>query len=86
MTAKQIYLVAYDYGQGARWAYVRAASPAEIQAAVPELTVVPERPGWMTDSFVKKLLDRIVDLDQPTGFIKTLIEEQEQEQEQPQHE
>ena len=29
MTAKQIYLVAYDYGQGARWAYVRAASPAD---------------------------------------------------------
>lgn len=47
---KTPHLVAYDYGQGAVWAVVVADSTAEIERDFPELTVVRDRPAWMTDN------------------------------------
>jgi len=46
---KQRYLVCYDYGQGGVWAYIAATSPEKITDKYPQLTVVTERPPWMTD-------------------------------------
>jgi hypothetical protein len=46
-TTKRIkVLVAYDYGQGAAWAYVLAESVADITRRFPELTIVAEPPAW----------------------------------------
>jgi hypothetical protein len=39
-------LVAYDYGQGAAWAYVLATSVEDITRRSPELTVFAEPPTW----------------------------------------
>ena len=43
------FLVVYDYGQGGVWAIVRAESPADVRALFPELTLVTDRPSWMSD-------------------------------------
>ena len=46
-TPKRIkVLVAYDYGQGAAWAYVLADSVADITRRFPELTIFAEPPAW----------------------------------------
>jgi hypothetical protein len=42
------FWVVYDYGMGGVWAIARAASDAELRSAFPELTIVDERPSWMT--------------------------------------
>jgi hypothetical protein len=49
------YLIVYEYGQGAVWADIFAESQADIERDFPELTVVHNRPAWMTD----RELDRI---------------------------
>jgi hypothetical protein len=40
------FLVAYDYGMGAGWAFVVAASADEIRSMFPELTVFEQPPAW----------------------------------------
>jgi hypothetical protein len=55
MAVKTPHLVAYDYGQGAVWAVVFAESTVQIQEQFPELSVVPERPAWMTDDEFQKI-------------------------------
>jgi hypothetical protein len=52
---KTPHLVAYDYGQGAVWAIVIAESTAQIRGDFPELTVVNDRPAWMTDDELAKV-------------------------------
>jgi hypothetical protein len=54
-TGDTTYLVAYDYGQGAVWAIVSASSAAEISDAFPELTIIDERPAWMTDEELERI-------------------------------
>jgi len=46
---KRPYLVVYDYGQGGVWAYVWAGSAAELKRLYPELTVVRQLPGWVSE-------------------------------------
>ena len=67
---KSEYLVAYDYGMGGLWAYVRAESEAEILAAFPELQVVHERPHWM-DVKRAATLDKLTSL--PSSQTQPLI-------------
>ncbi len=52
---KTEFLVAYDYGAGGLWGVMLARDEAEVLALYPELTIVRERPSWMTD----EQLDRI---------------------------
>jgi hypothetical protein len=42
------FLVVYDYGMGGVWAFATARSEAEIEEVFPELTIIGERPEWMT--------------------------------------
>lgn len=42
------YYVAYEYGVGAAWAFVKAETPAEVIAEMPELDVYETPPEWMT--------------------------------------
>lgn len=46
---KQPYLVGYDYGTGGLWGVMLARSENEIAHLYPELAVVHDRPGWMSD-------------------------------------
>jgi hypothetical protein len=69
------YLVAYDYGQGGRWALVMAQSAREILDRFPELVVVEDRPGWMTDHYYRRLEGQIHDIDHPTGLLADILNE-----------
>jgi hypothetical protein len=62
---KRLYLVLYDYGQRGVWAYVLAASKAEITEKFPELSIVDEAPSWMSDEFRAALEQRVKRIDDP---------------------
>jgi hypothetical protein len=49
------YLVAYDYGMGGLWWFVKAGSAEEIRAASSELIVVDEVPAWMREDHWKSI-------------------------------
>jgi hypothetical protein len=68
---KSPYLVVYDYGMGGIRAYVSARSANEIIARFPELQVVRERPGWMSDDDARRL--DLLDIDAPTGLLSNLL-------------
>jgi hypothetical protein len=72
---KRSYLVAYDYGMGAVWAFVVASSADEIMEKYPELVVVHARPEWMSDEMLYDIEEReTYDLDaSPTGLLADLI-------------
>ena len=60
------FLVVYDYGMGAGWAYVWAMSPQAITDIYPDLEVLPERPEWwesrrMDDCTPTFVLERLED-------------------------
>lgn len=42
------YYVAYEYGTGAAWAFVKADTADEVVAEFPELDVYDTPPEWMT--------------------------------------
>ncbi|MEA2001963.1 MAG: hypothetical protein U9N84_08785 [Actinomycetota bacterium] len=42
------FYVAYEYGSGAAWAFVRADTADEVVAEFPELDVYETPPEWMT--------------------------------------
>ncbi len=42
------FYVAYEYGSGAAWAFVKADTADEVVAEVPELDVYDTPPEWMT--------------------------------------
>lgn len=73
--AKKSILVCYDYGMGGLWAFIDARSESEILERYPELTVVHERPQWMSDQDVDNILStEHHDLDgQPFGVLNVLL-------------
>lgn len=42
------FYVAYEYGSGAAWAFVKANTAEEVVAELPELDVYDAPPDWMT--------------------------------------
>lgn len=42
------FYVAYEYGSGAAWAFVKAATVDEVIAELPEVDVYETPPEWMT--------------------------------------
>lgn len=42
------FYVAYEYGGGAAWAFVKAATADEVVAEFPEVDVYETPPEWMT--------------------------------------
>jgi hypothetical protein len=42
------FYVAYEYGSGAAWAFVKADTPGDVVAELPELDVYETPPDWMT--------------------------------------
>jgi hypothetical protein len=71
---RQEYLVVYDYGMGGRWAIVDAPNAETITLEYPELTVVDDRPPWMTDNYYRDLRARELHTieAEPVGLLKIL--------------
>ena len=76
---KKRFLVACDYGQGATWLLIDAESPDVIESRFPELTVVLDRPAWMTEERMRNLEETACyDLGAPlSGFLEVLVAERE---------
>jgi hypothetical protein len=69
---KHRILCCYDYGIGGVWIYVFARTTEEIRTKYPELTVVEERPAWVTageepDENMTFDIDRA-----PTGWLREI--------------
>lgn len=47
---KQEFMAVNDYGTGGLWVLITARSRTEIEARYPILTVLEERPAWMTQA------------------------------------
>lgn len=72
---KNRYLIAYDYGQGAVWAYITAESPEQITDQFPDFSVVETPPTWMTEEVRRAIEDRMsFDLENPSGWLAEVIE------------
>ena len=54
------HLVAYEYGTGQVWGWIRARSTADISAVVPEVDVYEAPPPWMGEGEVRLLRERAV--------------------------
>lgn len=54
------HLVAFEYGTGRVWGYIRARSSAEIAQTVPEVDVYDRPPSWMREGDVRLLRERAV--------------------------
>lgn len=73
-TDKHEFLVCYDYGMGGLWGVFMARTAEEITDVYPELTVVTERPKWMTEENYQRLRDReLHDVDGAPGGILNAI-------------
>lgn len=72
---KRKFLVNYDYGMGGAWAFLMAESAAEIGERFPELTVVHDRPAWMTSDDVNRLEETLtLDIDDRSApILKELL-------------
>ena len=53
-TAKQRFLVVYDYGQGGVWAFVWARSEVQLHRVFRDLKVVDSPPSWLTGEELAK--------------------------------
>lgn len=74
---KTDFLVVYDYGMGGLWGIVAARSADEIRSKFPELTVITDRPKWMTDERLSNLHEREWhDIDgAPWGILNSVLED-----------
>jgi hypothetical protein len=73
---KRRFLVNYDYGMGGAWAFLMAESAAEIRKRFRELTVVHDRPSWMTADDVSLLEEKLtLDIDDSSApILKELLD------------
>jgi hypothetical protein len=62
---KNPYLVVYDYGTGGLWGLLRARSKDEIATKYPELSILDQRPDWMTADRFDELKGDPYDIDAP---------------------
>lgn len=77
---KSSYLIAYDYGAGGLWGVMLARSEDEIAAAYPELTIVHDRPTWMSDERYSELAESPYDIDgAPWGLLNALLADRDRE-------
>jgi hypothetical protein len=72
--SKKPFLVAFDYLKAGYWGVMLARSPAEIHAKWPELTIVEDRPPWMTEDDYQNYLARAYDIDgAPHGILNMIL-------------
>lgn len=76
---REEFLVVYDYGTGGAWAYLLADTAAQIRDRFPELRVVNERPGWLTEEEEQHLRGRMtIDIDDVGNqFLAALVQQRQ---------
>lgn len=73
MSEKNRFLVCYDYGQGALWAYVVAESQQQVEKRFKGVRVLSATPAWLTPEEQAKL--PVEDVAFPTGWLAKLVNE-----------
>jgi hypothetical protein len=72
--SKKPFLVAFDYLKAGYWGVMFARSQEEIHAKWPELTVVEDRPHWMSEDDYRSYLARAYDIDDaPYGILNIIV-------------
>jgi hypothetical protein len=61
----------YDYGTGAIWYYIYAATRAEIEALFPKLRILDEEPAWFDEDFRRKIPEFHLG-SEPDSFLKLM--------------
>lgn len=74
---KKKFLVVYEYGMGAVWAYILAQSRKNLSEAFPQLRIVDSPPAWMTDADLERIQQRMtIDIDDTSDpFLRELRQE-----------
>ena len=63
------FFVAYEYGTGAAWAFVKAETAADATAEFPELDVYNTPPDWMTVEDLHRVREHAyVELDEESNL------------------
>lgn len=77
---KRPFLVAYDYGMGGLWGVIDARSEGEIHAKFPELSILEERPPWMTQERYEEIFHREhhdIDEEDARGLLRAVLADRE---------
>ncbi len=71
---REAFLAVYDYGSGGVWVVVSAPNRESIQEKYPSLTVLDERPAWMTDELYDQIVEQYsYDIDdEPAGLLHSI--------------
>ena len=72
-STKKLFLVGFDHMKAGYWGVISARSEAEIKARWPELTIVHNRPHWMTEEVYGNYVERAYDIDDPPLGILNII-------------
>jgi hypothetical protein len=73
---KKRFLVTYEYGQGAIWAWLYASSAGRIRREFPELTVHEDPSAWMLERAADISERMVFDKDdEAKGFLAALLEQ-----------
>ena len=71
---KQPYLMGYDYGTGGLKGVMLARSEEEIARLYPEVVVVHDRPGWMSDEDYAWKREHAYGIDgAPSGILNAVL-------------
>jgi hypothetical protein len=74
MRAKRSFLFGFECMKAGYWGVMTASSEAEIKERWPELTVVKQKPKWMTDAAYADYLDHAYDIDgEPHGILNIVL-------------
>ncbi len=55
------WLVAYEYGSGAAWGFVRESSYEQIRKCAPDVVIHAEAPSWMSTAELTCLREQSLD-------------------------
>ena len=62
------YLVAFEYGSGTVWGYVRADSEEHVELELPEVDVHGSPPQWMTVDEVAAMRTEAIPVETPNAI------------------
>ena len=68
------FYVAYEYGSGAAWAFVKAQTADEVIAEFPEVDVYDTPPEWMTIDDLHQVRKHASVEMQPSGSVDQILE------------
>ena len=74
MPDKRPFLVGFEYMKAGYWGVMSARSESEIKGRWPELSVVHDKPSWMSQETYADYLDHAYDIDgEPHGILNIIL-------------